>query len=255
MEVFDAIVLAAGRLAAQEAKQAGVELKALARVGASTPLHAIVGALQTSRAVARVIVVGPSDIHGTLHNVDLWVSERASGEENVLAGLQTARTPRAIVTASDAPFVEATHVDDFLGRIPGDADFAYPIFSSDEFLSEFPQGRSTFARVGSARWTGGSLCVMNVALALRHDGLIRRGFRARKNQLAMASLLGVDCILRYVTRRLEIEDIERRIGRLTGGRATAIRGAHPALAMDCDSARDIAYVRRWASTNGMHEKG
>ncbi len=254
MEVFDAVVLAAGRLAAQEAKSAGIELKALARVGESTPLHAIVGALRTSRAVARVIVVGPGNIHGTLHEVDVWIDERASGEENVLAGLQTARTPRAIVTASDVPFVDATHVDDFLSRVPDDADFAYPVFSSDEFLSEFPEGRSTFARVGSTLWTGGSMCVMNVAMALRHASLIRRGFRARKSQLAMASLLGVDCVLRYVTRRLEIEDIERRIGRLTGGRAAAIRGAHPALAMDCDSARDIAYVRNWASTNGAHEK-
>jgi hypothetical protein len=254
MEFFDAVVLAAGRLAAQEAKRAGVELKALARVGETTPLLAIVRALRTSRAVARVIVVGPGDIHGTLHDVDIWVDERASGEENVLAGLQTAQTPRAIVTASDAPFVDGTHVDDFLRRIPEDADFAYPVFRSDEFLSEFPQGRSRFARVGSELWTGGSMCVMNVAMALRHASLIRRGFRARKSQLAMASLLGVDCVLRYVTRRLGIEDIERRIGRLTGGRAAAIRGAHPALAMDCDSARDIAYVRNWASTNGTHEK-
>jgi len=254
MEFFDAVVLAAGRLAAQEAKRAGVELKALARVGDSTPLHAIVGALRTSRSVARVIVVSPGAIHGTLQDVDVWVDERASGEENVLAGLHAVLTPRAIVTASDAPFVEGTHVDDFLDRIPGNADFAYPVFRSDEFLSEFPQGRSRFAKVGSALWTGGSLCVMNVALALQHAGLIRRGFRARKSQLAMASLLGADCVLRYVTGRLEIEDIERRIGRLTGGRAAAIRGAHPALAMDCDSARDIAYARTWASTNDMHEK-
>jgi len=92
---------------------------------------------------------------------------------------------------------------------------------------------------------------MNVALALQNAWLIRRGFRARKSQLAMASLLGADCVLRYVTGRLEIEDIERRIGRLTGGRAAAIRGAHPALAMDCDSARDIAYARTWISTNAM----
>ena len=246
MEVFDAVVLAAGRLRAEEAKSAGVELKALARVGESTPLHAIVSALHMSCRVARVIVVGPSNIRGTVREVDVWVDESATGEENVLAGLATARTHRAIVSASDAPFVEVTHVDDLLVRIPDDADFAYPIFTRDEFLSEYPRGRVKFARVGSALWTGGSLCVMNVALALQHARLIRRGFGARKSQLAMASLLGIDCILRHVTGRLEIEDIERRIGRLTGGRAAAIRGAHPALAMDCDSAQDIEYVRDWA---------
>jgi len=246
MEVFDAVVLAAGRLQGEEAKRAGVELKALARVGELTLLHAIVGALRTSHRVARVIVVGPSFIRETERDVDVWVDERASGEENVLAGLASALTSRAIVSASDAPFVEVTHIDDFLSRIPDDADFAYPVFTSGEFLLEYPRGRATFARVGSALWTGGSLCVMNVALALRHAGLIRRAFGARKSQLAMASLLGVECVLRYLTHRLAIDDIERRIGRLTGGRAAAIRGAHPALAMDCDSAQDIAYVRNWA---------
>ena len=250
MEVFDAVVLAAGRLSPEEAKRAGVELKALAPVAESTPLHAVLGALRKARAVARVIVVGPGSIHGSVPEVDVWVDERPSGEENVLAGLQTALTRRAIVSASDAPFVDVTHIDDFLGRIPGDADFAYPVFRSDEFLSQYPRGRSKFARVGSALWTGGSLCVMNVALALQHPGLIRRGFAARKSQLAMASLLGAGCILRYLTGSLEIDDIERRIGRLTGGRAAAIRGAHPALAMDCDSAQDIAYVRNWV----QHER-
>lgn len=254
MELFDAVVLAAGRLPASDAACAGIELKALAPIGESTPLRAIAGALRASRSVARLIVVGPASIHGTLDCVDVWVDERASGEENVLAGLANAQTQRAIVTASDAPFVEAGHIDDLLSRIPDDVDFAYPVFRSDEFLSEFPQGRSRFARVGSALWTGGSMCVMNVAMALRKADLIRRAFRARKSQFAMASLLGADCILRYLTGRLAIADVERRLGRLTGGRALAIRGAHPALAMDCDDAQDIAYVRKRISADGLHEK-
>jgi hypothetical protein len=254
MELFDAVVLAAGRLPAGDAERAGIELKALARIGTSTPLRAIVSALRASRAVARLIVVAPSSIHGTLEGVDVWVDERATGEENVLAGLANAQTRRAIVTASDAPFVEAAHIDDLLSRIPDYVDVAYPVFRSDEFLSEFPHGRSRFARVGGALWTGGSLCVLNVAMALQKSALIRRAFRARKSQLAMASLLGADCVVRYLTGHLEIADVERRLGQLTGGRAVAIRGAHPALAMDCDDAQDIAYVRTRVSMDGLDEK-
>jgi hypothetical protein len=251
MENFDAVILAAGRLHAHDAKRAGVEIKALVRVGDTMPLAAIVGAMRSARRVARVIVVAPSNVLGSLLHVDEWVDEGKTGEENILAGLRTARTRRAIVSASDAPFVNASHVEDFLERVPDDADFAYPVYKSEEFLSEFPNGRSRFARVGGAQWTGGSICVMNVALALANAAFIRRGFIARKSQMAMASLLGVDCVVRYATGRLGIGDIERRIGRLTGGRAVAVRGAHPALAMDCDSATDIDYVRQREHNRGL----
>jgi hypothetical protein len=252
MEKFDAVILAAGRLHAHDAELAGVEIKALVRVGDTTPLAAIVGAMRPSRRVARIIVVAPGDVHGSLPDVDEWVAEGKTGEENILAGLRTAHTRRAIVSASDAPFVNVDHVDDFLERVPDDADFAYPVYKSEEFLSEFPNGRSRFARVGGVQWTGGSICVMNVKLALANAAFIRRGFVARKSQLAMASLLGVDCVMRYAIGRLEIGDIERRIGRLTGGRAVAVRGAHPALAMDCDSATDIDYVRQRQHEHGLH---
>ncbi len=220
-----------------------MEIKALVRVGETTPLQAVISAMRASRAVGRVIVVGPRELHGSVAAVDVWLDERHSGEENVLSGLAAAQTRRAVVSASDVPFVVGAHVDDFLDRVPDDADFAYPVYERDEFLEVFPHGRTKFARVGAAHYTGGSLCLMNVAMALRSATLIRRGFAARKSQLAMASLLGVEGLIRFATGRLEIEHVERRFGRLTGGRVVAVRGAHPALAMDCDDALDIEYVR------------
>ena len=249
MERFDAAILAAGRLSDREAERAGVRIKALVQVGESTPLAAVIAALRAARAVNRVIVVGPAELRSASNGVDEWVDERATGEENVLAGLRAATTRRAIVSASDVPFVRAEYIDDFLSRVPSDADFAYPVYERAEFLRMFPHGRSRFARIRTGCFTGGSLCLMNVAVALRNHAMIRRAFAARRSQLAMASLLGADCVIRHVAGRLEIGHIEQRLGRLTGGRAVAVRGAHPALAMDCDSAEDIEYVRsnaeRW----------
>jgi molybdopterin-guanine dinucleotide biosynthesis protein A len=243
MDELDAVILAAGRLPVHEARRIGVEIKALVRVGETTALETVVRAMRTSRAVRRVIVVGPRELHGSVAAVDVWLDERQSGEENVLAGLGAAQTRRAVVSASDVPFVHAAHVDDFLRRVPDDADFAYPVYERGEFLESFPRGRSKFARVGTTHYTGGSVCLMTVALALRNASLIRRGFAARKSQIAMASLLGVEGVVRFATGSLDITHVERRIGQITGGRVVAIRGAHPALAMDYDDALDIEYVR------------
>jgi molybdopterin-guanine dinucleotide biosynthesis protein A len=242
VEPADAVILAAGRLRSPEAALAGVELKALLKVGDTTPLRQIVAAMKASPAAGRVIVVGPRQLRSDAHDADVWVDERPSGEENVLAGLRASQTSRAIVSASDLPFVESAHVDDFAARVPADADFAYPVYEREEFLAAFPGGRTRFARVGTSQWTGGSVCLMSVAAALRNASLIRRGFRARKSQLAMASLLGVDVLARYVMGSLQLADVERRLSDLSGGNIAVVRGAHPALAMDCDGVADITYV-------------
>ncbi len=244
MEPIDAVVLAAGRLPEPEAQRAGAQIKALVRVGETTPLEAVLTALRASNFVRRVNVIAPAAVHTTSSLVDLWIDEHQTGEDNVLAGVGSMQTRRGLISASDIPFVRSEDIDDFLSRVPADADFAYPVYERTEFLRAFPGGRTQFARVGRSSYTGGSMCLLNVELALRHGDLIRRGFAARKSQLALASLLGIGGLVRFATGQLRIEDVEQRLGQLTGGRAIAIRGAHPALAMDCDSALDVEYVRQ-----------
>ena len=254
MERADVVILAAGRLRPHDAALAGVELKALLNVGGTTLLRRIVAAVKASRAVSRVIVVGPRELRSSVRDADEWVDERSSGEENVLAGLRASQAGRAMVSASDLPFVEAAHVDDFASRVPAEADFAYPAYEREEFLAAFPGGRTRFARVGRSYWTGGSVCLMDRGAALRNASLIRRGFRARKSQLAMASLLGMDVLVRYVFGNLRLADVERRLSDLSGASIAVVRGAHPALAMDCDGIADIAYVRTRTMAEQADEK-
>ncbi|MDQ6781668.1 MAG: hypothetical protein M3Z37_11020, partial [Candidatus Eremiobacteraeota bacterium] len=57
-----------------------------------------------------------------------------------------------------------------------------------------------------------------------------------------ASLFGAQVMLRYVSGRLSVADVEQRLSFLVGGNARAVVGAHPALAMDCDDAADIEFA-------------
>ncbi len=244
MELVDAVILAAGRFRRDEAARMGNEIKALIRVGNATPLEMILAAVRHASNVRRIVVVGPSSIRTMVSGVDLWLKERSSGEENALAGLREAGTRRALLCASDLPFVTASHVDDFLSRVPDDADFAYPIYEREEFLAAFPGGRSKFARVGDAYWTGGSLCVVSTELALANEQMLRSCFAARRSQVAMASLLGLPILARHMFGRLSVEHVVQRLSRLTGGKAVAVLGAYPELAMDCDSVLDVDYVQK-----------
>jgi molybdopterin-guanine dinucleotide biosynthesis protein A len=247
MEEIDAVVLAAGRLSRSDASAAGHEVKALVRIGAVTPLDAILGALRNASRIRRIIVVGPTELRSQIQNYDRWVPEGVSAQENALAGLRTVTSQFALICSSDLPFVEAQHLDDFLLRVPSDAAFAYPIFERQEFLAVFPQGRARFAQVEARHWTGGSVCLVEVRFALANERLIRQAFAARKSPLAMASMLGAGVVFRHLTNSLRLDHILDRLERLTGAKAVAVRGAHPALAMDCDSLADIEYSRNRAS--------
>ncbi len=245
--MVDAVILAAGRFRPKEAARAGHEIKALMRIGDSTPLQAVLDAVHHTASIRRVIVVGPSSLRTMVTGVDRWLDEKSSGEENALAGLGAAGTQRTLLCASDMPFVTALQIEDFLSRVPDDAAFAYPIYEREEFLAAFPGGRSKFTRVAVADWTGGSLCVLSTELALAHERLLRRCFAARRSQVAMASLLGLPILLRHVLGRLTVEHVVRRVGELMGGKAVAVRGAHPALAMDCDSIVDVEYIQKYGA--------
>ncbi len=213
-------------------------------VAGRMPLRTVVDALRRSGRVERIVVVGPAEIHAAAADADELVAEHPSGHENLLAGLAAAQTRRVLVTASDLPFVAADHISELLDLVAEEVAFAYPIYRREEFLAHFPAGRRRFARADGAHWTGGSLCVVDSALAQRHRSLIRKGFESRKSVLALASLFGVGIALRALAGSVRITDVERRLSRMVGAPAQAIRGAHPALAMDCDDAADLEYARR-----------
>jgi molybdopterin-guanine dinucleotide biosynthesis protein A len=241
--VFNAAVTAAGRLGPEAAKRYGTDIKALVRIGGRTLLATLVAALRGVPAIERIIVVGPAAARDFGSTVDTWLDECATGEDNVLAALRGAGGGRLVVCASDLPFVTAHGVEDLVARAPSTADCAYPIFTREEFVAAFPGGRSSFARLADGEWTGGSVLVLNADLVLRHERLLRRAFAARKNLMALAALLGPALALRYVTGRLRVDDVQARIGALTGGAVVAIRGADPALAMDCDEPQDFEFAQ------------
>ncbi len=250
--MVDAVILAAGRFRHDEAARVGSELKALIRVGNTTPLQMILAAARRASSIRRIVVVGPSSIGTMVTGAELWLDERASGAENALAGLRASETRRTLLTASDLPFVTATHIDDFLSRVPDDADFAYPVYEREQFLAAFPGGRTKFAHIGDAHWTGGSLCVVTTELALAHEQLLVRCFAARRSQVAMASLLGLPILARHMLGRLSVEHVVQRLSQLTGGKAIAVLGASPALAMDCDSMLDVDYAQKHESGLERH---
>lgn len=240
-EKIDAVVTAGGRLGPAARRRYGTDVKALVKVGGATLLSIVLDALRGAKGIGSITVVGPLSTRDP--RADQWIPEAATGEENLVKGLEAASTQRVVVCASDLPFLRSEHITDFLSRVPLGLGAAYPIFGRAEFLREFPKGRTEFAQLADGAWTGGSVFVVEAPLLLARRGLISRAFRSRKGLLKLAALLGPQLALRFFLRQARVADVEARAARLLAGTVRAITGAHPALAMDCDDEADLKFAQ------------
>ena len=241
--VLDAVVTAGGRLSPSDALHFGTDVKALVRVGGRTLLHIVVRSLRQVRDVARIVVVGPRSAQASLgSDVDEWIDEFPTGEENLMAALRGARTRRIVFSASDLPYVTPQSYAKLIELVDENIDAGYPVYRREEFLRAYPGGRTKFAKLADGEWTGGSAFVLNLPPFLKDETLLERGFGARKSLASLASLLGPGLLLRFLFRRLRVADVERRASSLLGAQVKAIVGADPALAMDCDDLRDFTYA-------------
>lgn len=240
---LDAVVTAGGRLPPSAAHKYGTEVKALVRVGEATILRIVLQALHGVAEIRRIVVVGPQSAHFEAGGLaDECVDEGETGDENLFRGLAAVGTGRALVCASDLPFVAPEHIAEFLARVPSDADAAYPIFRDADFLREFAGGRSRFARLADGNWTGGSAVVVDAPLLLRKRSLVGRVFRLRKQLFGLAALFGPRLLARSLLRRARVPDFEARASQMLGANVRAVIGAHPALAMDCDDGAELDFA-------------
>jgi len=240
--VIDALVTAGARLPPELRRRFGTHIKALVPIGGATLVDRTIAAIRGVAGVSRITVVGPAEMRPRI-NVDRFVDETESGEKNLLAGLAAIVGERTLLCASDMPFVSAGALDDLLARAPSSAAIVYPIYTRAEFDAAYPGGRSAFARLADGEFTGGSAFVIRGAVLRERTELISKAFGARKNLFALATVLGAALTLAFVRGAVRVAQIEARASALLGGDVVALRGADPALALDCDDESDFAFAQ------------
>ncbi|HEY7994249.1 MAG TPA: NTP transferase domain-containing protein [Candidatus Eremiobacteraceae bacterium] len=240
--MLDAVITAGGRLSPDAAERFGSDVKALVRINGKPMIATVVDALRATPGIGRIAVVGPSAARSAAPGVDQWIDEFPTGEENLIAAVGAAQTERIVMSASDLPFVTPASYASLIEKTGLDIDAGYPVFGRAEFLRAYPRGRKHFATLADGEWTGASAFVFNRTPLVKDDRMIRRAFAARKSLFALASLLGPVLLFKFLFKLLTLADVEQRAGSLLGAKVRAVRGADPALAMDCDDPIDFAYA-------------
>ena len=245
----DVVLPAGGRISGDFAQAAGTEIKALIRFEEETILRRTIRALRASECVGRIAVVGPKEVltEARESGADLTLPEGKTGPDNIFRGLDglTNVTTHLLIVTGDMPFLTPESVRDFLALCPTQAEVCIPIVERGAFETLYPGLIRTDTPLHDGYFRLGGLFRVEVGTLRRTRSHLEQMFAARKNNLQMARMIGVPFIVRYLFRRLTVDQIVLRAGEVLQCGGAAVRGVPPEIAFDIDIPEELAYARQY----------
>jgi len=175
--------------------------------------------------------------------------ETSSGIGNILRGLEWVRganegacSEPVLILTTDLPFLTADAITGFLDACPPEMELCAPVLSRQEFEARFTRSDSRYVSLRDGDWTIGCAFLIRPQAVFKNRVMIERVFAARRSQLGMARLLGPLFVLRFLTRRLSVNQVETKCLQLLGCAGVGIRGCAPELAFDIDYVSDYRYA-------------
>jgi len=239
---------------------AGVPHKALAPVHGQPMIAHVLAALTAMPEVRRIVLV--CDQPDQLRRADAVAHAEASGvltmapagpspSRSILDSLDRPEaSPPLLVATADAPLLTPEFVRHFWSAVPADADIAAAVTAGAGIRARFPGSRRTFLRFSDGDFCGCNLFALRTPEARRVVAFWRRLEDHRKQPLTMAAMLGPGMILRYLLRRLSLDDAARHISRRTGTRAAIVAIPFPEAAVDVDRPGDLPVAEQVLAERG-----
>ncbi|MDK2897645.1 MAG: hypothetical protein PWP04_1765 [Candidatus Atribacteria bacterium] len=245
--MISAIVLAGSSGEGEIEKKFGVSNRSLLAIGGKYMIEYVIDSLKAISAVDEIIVVGPvKDLKARIGNlVSKVVPAGEDPFESTLKGLEQVSSDRdkVLIVTSDLPLLKGDMIEDFLLRCSKkEADFYYSIVRKEIYQKKFGEKKRTFVCLQEGCFTGGNLILLDPKVVQSKKELISRVVRSRKNPLNIARILGVGIIMKYLFKRLTIEEVEKRVENLLKMKAVAVITPYAEIGFDVDKEEHVKMV-------------
>jgi len=206
---------------------AGVDHKSLVPVAGKPMIWHVVRAFINSGRAGEIVIVGLGPEHGLdfgapVHYVpnqpSLWANQNAG-----VRRLQEINPEERIIiaTTADIPLLTGEVVRWFIDHCqPFDRELYWGIVPEEVMKSAFPGSKRSYLTLREGRFCSGDLYLGRLSTAFHIQEQARSFIETRKNVVRQLWLLGPVTILRFLLRRLAIDDllgVAQRVFGVTGG--------------------------------------
>lgn len=251
---MDAIVTAGGISRPDDPLYAitGMEKKALIPLAGKPMIGWVLEALTRSELVEKIVIVGlePDDLppggEVPLH----FVKAVGSLIDNIMVALDQLKqvnpaVQKILLVSSDIPLITSESVRGFVAECGSlEADIYYAIVEEKTMEASFPNSRRTFVPFKGGRYSGGDLFLVDVAAPDKTDlELFRSLTSSRKNYWQQVRLLGIGFIIRFLLRKMSVEDAAGQAKRILNLDARGVDTCYPELGMDLDKPHQYTLIK------------
>ncbi|MFQ5612712.1 MAG: NTP transferase domain-containing protein [Anaerolineae bacterium] len=249
---MDAVVTAGGMCKPDDPlfEITGVTKKALTPLAGKPMIQWVVGALLGARHIDRIVIVGMEagevDFGGApIH----YTPSRGSILDNVIAGAEALQAidpsvKKFLLCSSDIPLITSEIVDSFIEDcLQTEADVYYSVVEEKTMEGRFPGSKRSFIPLKGGRYAGGDIFVIDLHAGSLDLDLFRELSQARKNYWRQALKLGPTFILKFLLRRLTLEEAARRASQVLNVRAVAMDTPYAELGMDLDKPHQYEMIK------------
>ena len=245
---MDVIVLAGTAKPSELTKSERVQNKAFIQIHGQAMLSYVVTALKQVSDIDKIVLVGPEhEIKSIFTPSDalLVVAEGKNIVENLKRGLIELKIPKTcLIVTADSAFLTANTIKNFLEACqPLTAAVYYPIISRINTEKRFPGVKRTYVKLADGEFTGGNALLIDPTRLKQVLPEAERFFELRKSPLRLASTLGTDLVLKFLTKRLTIAEVEKRFADLFSVTGKAVILSDAELGTDVDKPEDLQLAR------------
>jgi GTP:adenosylcobinamide-phosphate guanylyltransferase len=236
---MDCLILAGGEASPDLVEKTGVTQRALIPFGGAPMICRVLDALRGVDSLENIAVVADDVVLQTLDGVQK-IAAQGRMVDNLLRGLESLSSDEILVCTCDIPLVTAQTFEEFLsGARVKNLEAAYPIVRRAVSEKQFPGGERTYVKLRDGEFTGGNCVLLPRKILPQLREVTDTVYNARKNPLALAKLLGPGFLLRFLTRQLQVAQIEAKAATVLGCRVGAVEMQDASIAFDVDKAAHL----------------
>lgn len=259
---MDCIIVAGGRPGLEDPLYPYTQgkPKALLKLNGQPMLAHVLSALDNSRYVEQLIVVGLEATEGEVALPYLGSPEKVhflpdqggivSNARHGLEWLEANRPGAAelLISTADIPLLTGAIVDAFVDQCqPFDQLVYYNVVTRETMEARFPHSNRTFVRLQGMQVAGGDLILAQARILHTNQKLWEALSNARKHAWQLAHIVGPATLLKLLLRRLSLAEVEQLATRMFGAPIRVLTSPYPELAMDADKPEQVALLHHQIS--------